>query len=148
LNDAGATVTYRQALSQARTAGDAGIEASAAIGLAQLLINQGARIEGGQMLQEGAAAARRLGPRGATLARRADELLAAMAMTEPAAPSAPRRPWLVDIDDRERQPAPGALATEQTEGEQANEPEATSTADEGRDTPNDAVYRETTLPPL
>ena len=148
LNDASATVTYRQALSQARAAGDAGIEARAAIGLGQFLINQGARIEGGQMLQEGAAAARRLGPRGATLARRADDLLATMSTSEPATPSASRRPRLVDIDDRARQTASTAPAIDQSESARATEPDVSAADDEGQDAPNDAVYRETTLPPL
>jgi hypothetical protein len=145
LNDAAATVTYRHALSQARTAGDAGIEASAAIGLGQLLLNQGARIEGGQMLQEAAAAARRLGPRGAALVRRADELLITMGPIETGAPSTPRRPRLVEIDDRARPSASVSPPPESPEAASTSEP---ATSDEGADRPNDAVYRETTLPPL
>src|SRR5215207_4174529 len=82
LKDPGAAVTYRRALNQARAGSDPAGEAQAALGLGQMLINQGARAEGSQMLHEAGAAARRIGAREASLARRADELLAGIGPLE------------------------------------------------------------------
>lgn len=133
LNDPGAQSTFRKALGQARTAGDAAAEANAALGLGQLLAAQGARVEGGQMLQEAAAAARRMGPRGVALARRADELLLSMGPIE----ASPRRtaelPRRVEI-----------ARTAETTPEESAAPPPTENPDRG----GDAVFRETTLPPL
>lgn len=134
LNDTGAQATYRKALGHARSAGDAAAEANAALGLGQLLVAQGARVEGGQMLQEAAAAARRMGPRGAAIARRADELLINMGPIE----AVPRRtadlPRRVEI----------ARTPEPTDDENVTSPPPTDNGDGG----GDAVFRETTLPPL
>ncbi|MDF3043474.1 MAG: hypothetical protein K0Q71_6180, partial [Thermomicrobiales bacterium] len=91
LNDPAATTTYRRALSQARTASDVASEAQAAFGLGQLLVREGARVEGSQMLQEAGAAARRMGARGQQLARRADDLLAGIGPLEPPPSRPPRR---------------------------------------------------------
>lgn len=133
LNDSGAQSTFRKALGQARAAGDAAAEANAAIGLGQLLIAQGARVEGGQMLQEASAAARRMGPRGVSIARHADELLINMGPIE----ASPRRtadlPRRVEIA-RTTEPAP--------------EESVTPPPTEGGESGGDAVFRETTLPPL
>lgn len=134
LNDTSAQSTYRKALGQARAAGDAAAEAHAALGLGQLLVTQGARVEGGQMLQEAAVAARRMGPRGASLARRADEILVSMGPIEAATASLrtvelPRRPETPRVPD--------------TVGDEG----ATPPPDSG-DAGGDAVFRETTLPPL
>jgi hypothetical protein len=139
LGDPAALATYRRALNQARTAGDATGEANAALGLGQLLLQQGARVEGGQMLQEAAAAARRMGPRGVTLARRADDLLANMGPLEVSRPP-------IERPSRRREPAT----------ERETRPEAATAAADAETTPadspqspsRDAVYRETTLPPL
>ena len=87
LKDPAAAVTYRRALNQARAGGDPAGEAQAALGLGQMLINQGARVEGSQMLHEASAAARRMGARGASLARRADDLLAGIGPLEPSRPA-------------------------------------------------------------
>jgi tetratricopeptide (TPR) repeat protein len=133
LNDSGAQSTFRKALGHARAAGDAAAEANAALGLGQLLAAQGARVEGGQMLQEAAAAARRMGPRGVALARRADEVLISMGPIE----ASPRRtaelPRRVEIA-RPAETTPEAGVT----------PPPTENPDGG----GDAVFRETTLPPL
>ncbi len=133
LNDSGAQSTFRKALGQARAAGDAAVEANASLGLGQLLISQGARVEGGQMLQEAAAAARRMGPRGVSIARHADDLLISMGPIE----ASPRRiaemPRRVEIA-RATEPAPEENVT----------PPPTESSDGG----GDAVFRETTLPPL
>jgi tetratricopeptide (TPR) repeat protein len=139
LNDPSATVTYRRAMNQARAASDPGGEANAALGLGQLLLAQGARAEGSQMLQEAAAAARRLGPRGASLVRRADDLLAGIGPLEPrtaatARPSRTRRPAV----EAERRVEPAAEVSEPEVP-----PAETTPAPTG-----DAVFRETTLPPL
>src|ERR671916_512924 len=94
LKDPAAAVTYRRALNQARAGSDPAGEAHAALGLGQMLLNQGARVEGSQMLQEAGAAARRMGAKGASLARRADDLLAGIGPLEsvrPATASAPHR---------------------------------------------------------
>jgi tetratricopeptide (TPR) repeat protein len=140
LNDPAAIATYRRAVSQARAANDPAAEANAALGLGQVLVSQGARVEGGQMLQEAAAAARRMGRRGAPLVRRADDLLAGIGPLEPAATPAAR-------PARRRPPA----AVEEPRPEpavEASEPEISPPPDATEGSPSDAVYRETTLPPL
>ena len=133
LNDPGAQPTFRKALGQARAAGDAAAEANAALGLGRLLIAQGARVEGGQMLQEAAAAARRMGQRGTAIARQADELLISMGPIE----ASPRRtaelPRRVEI---ERTPEPSPME------------EVTPPPPDAGESGGDAVFRETTLPPL
>ena len=139
ISDSAATTTYRRALSQAKAAGDAAGEAHAGLGLGQLLIAQGARVEGSQMLQEAVAAARRMGPRGTNLARRADDVLTGLGPLEPLTQSA-RRPSRRREVAAEREPlapplldagAPGVTPAEPTPG-----------------TSRDAVFGETTLPPL
>ena len=137
LNDPAAMVTYRRAVNQARTANDAASEANAALGLGQLLIAQGARVEGSQMLQEAAAAARRIGPRGANLARRADDLLTGLGPVEPVAAARPSRP----------RPRPSEEPARVEPTTEISEPEAPP-ADAAPGTSGDAVFRETTLPPL
>ena len=132
LNDPAAAVTYRRALSQARGASDAAGEAQAALGLGQLLLQQGARVEGSQMLQEAGAAARRMGARGQSLARRADDLMAGIGPLEPA----PRR-----RESAAARPARTASATETVDPE-------TTPAEPTAGSPGDSVFRETTLPPL
>ena len=86
------------------------------------------------MLQEAAAAARRMGPRGAAIARRADELLINMGPIE----AVPRRtadlPRRVEI----------ARTPEPADEERVTSPPPTDAGDGG----GDAVFRETTLPPL
>ncbi|MCA9877124.1 MAG: tetratricopeptide repeat protein, partial [Thermomicrobiales bacterium] len=134
LNDTSAQLTYRKALGQARVAGDAAAEANAALGLGQLLVTQGARVEGGQMLQEAAAAARRMGPRGASIARRADEILVSMGPIEAATAS-------LRTVELPRRPETPRVAEGMTE-------EGASPPPDGSDTGGDAVFRETTLPPL
>ena len=133
LNDPGAQPTFRKALGQARAAGDAAAEANAALGLGRLLIAQGARVEGGQMLQEAAAAARRMGQRGTAIVRQADELLISMGPLE----ASPRRtaelPRRVEI---ERTPEPAPIE------------EVTPPPPDAGESGGDAVFRETTLPPL
>lgn len=144
LSDPAASATYRRALGHAKAASDAGAEANAALGLGQILLAQGARVEGSQMLQEAAAAARRMGSRGEALARRADNLLLGIGPLEPAAASRPRR-RMVDMDEPLRQPA-----TETTRADiatEASDPGA-SAAEATPEASRDAVYRETTLPPL
>ncbi len=136
LNDPAATTTYRRALSQARTASDAASEAQAAFGLGQLLVREGARVEGSQMLQEAGAAARRMGARGQQLARRADDLLAGIGPLEPPPSRLPRR----------REPTP-ERATRTETGTRTAEPDI-SPAEPGQEPGGDAVFRETTLPPL
>ncbi len=145
LNDPAAAVTYRRALGHARSASDAGAEANSALGLGQLLLAQGARVEGSQMLQEAAAAARRMGPRGESMARRADDLLLGLGPLEPAA-SRPRRPRVIDMDEGRRPSVAEEPDRTGTAAESQDlEPETESNASE---TARDAVYRETTLPPL
>lgn len=136
LNDAGATTTYRRALSQARTAQDAPSEAQAALGLGQLLLRQGARVEGSQMLQQAGAAARRMGARGQQLARRADDLLAGIGSMEPAS----SRPARQRETAAARQPRVEIAP-------QPDEPDITP-AEPGQEGSGDSVFRETTLPPL
>jgi tetratricopeptide (TPR) repeat protein len=136
LNDPAATATYRRALTQARTASDAASEAQAALGLGQLLVRQGARVEGSQMLQEAGAAARRMGSRGQQLARRADDLLAGIGPLEPP-PSRPPR----------RREAAAERAPRVETGTRTAEPDITP-AEPGQEPGGDSVFRETTLPPL
>jgi tetratricopeptide (TPR) repeat protein len=136
LNNAAASTTYRRALAQARTASDAASEAQAALGLGQLLLRQGARVEGSQMLQEAGAAARRMGVRGQQLSRRADDLLAGIGPMEPPPSRAPRR----RESAAEREPRVD-VATRTTEAE-------VTPADAQQEPSGDAVFRETTLPPL
>ena len=131
LNDSGAQSTFRKALGQARAAGDAAAEANAALGLGQLLIGQGARVEGGQMLQEASAAARRMGQRGSTIARQADQLLINMGPIE----ATPRR--TTDVSRR----VEIARTAEPAPEESVTPPPETGNG-------GDAVFRETTLPPL
>ena len=138
LSDPTATTTYRRALQQARTASDAAGEAQSALGLGQLLVTQGARVEGSQMLQEAAAAARRMGARGANLARRADEILLTLGPLEPPRPASVRSTGRSATGARE------ATALESTES--GGPP--TSPVDSASNTSRDAVFRETTLPPL
>ena len=133
LNDPGAQSTFRKALGQARAAGDASAEANAALGLGQLLAAQGARVEGGQMLQEAAAAARRMGPRGTYLARRADDLLISMGPIE----ASPRR--TAELPRRVEIARPAETAPEE---------EVTPPPPDNQEGGGDAVFRETTLPPL
>jgi tetratricopeptide (TPR) repeat protein len=138
INDPAAVGTYRRALSQARAASDTASEAQAALGLGQLMIGQGARAEAGQMLQEAASAARRLGARGATTAKRAEELLGGIDLL-PSTSAASRR------ERTGRGTTSSAVRTEPAAG--APETGAT-TGDSGSASTGDAVYRETTLPPL
>ena len=91
------------------------------------------------MLHEAGAAARRMGARGASLARRADNLLAGIGPLEPsrtAATSPSQRREAVA--QRELRGEPG---TEVTEAE-------LPPAESGSESSGDAVFRETTLPPL
>jgi tetratricopeptide (TPR) repeat protein len=138
LKDPAAAVTYRRALNQARAGSDPAGEAQAALGLGQMLINQGARVEGSQMLHEAGAAARRMGARGSSLARRADDLLAGIGPLEPSRPatSSPlhRREA---VSQREPRIESGTEVTD-------TEPPANSASESS----GDAVFRETTLPPL
>jgi tetratricopeptide (TPR) repeat protein len=139
LKDPTAAVTYRRALNQARIAGDPTGEAHAALGLGQMLLNQDARVEGSQMLQEAGAAARRMGAKGASLARRADDLLAGIGPLAPSRTSA-------DRPSRRREPGPEPAPHTETGTEVAEvEPHAADTTPAGS---GDAVFRETTLPPL
>ena len=91
------------------------------------------------MLHEASAAARRMGARGASLARRADDLLAGIGPLEPTRPAmtspAQRREA---VAQREPRIEPGTEVTE------AEPPPAES----GSGGSGDAVFRETTLPPL
>jgi tetratricopeptide (TPR) repeat protein len=136
LGDAAAASTYRRALNQARAAQDAPTEAQAALGLGQLLLRQGARVEGSQTLHEAVAAARSMGARGQQLARRAEDLLSGVGSMEPLvsrrerrSEAATERQPTIEIETRtaEPDPAPGEPSQEGS---------------------GDAVYRETTLPPL
>jgi hypothetical protein len=85
------------------------------------------------MLQEASAAARRLGQRGVAIARHADELLINMGPIE----ASPRRtaeiPRRIEIG-RSTEPGP--------------EENVTPPPAESGDAGGDAVFRETTLPPL
>jgi tetratricopeptide (TPR) repeat protein len=138
LNDPGAAVTYRRALNQSRSANDLAGEANAALGLGQLLLAQGARVEGSQMLQEATAAARRMGARGTSIARKADDLLVGIGPLEPAASASGRTP------------RPRPMPSEQPVvdvGAPVRDPEAPE-LDSGSGSSRDDVYRETTLPPL
>ncbi len=139
LKDPAAAVTYRRALNQARIVSDPAGEAHAALGLGQMLLNQGARVEGSQMLQEAGAAARRMGAKGTSLARRADDLLVGIGPLEPSRPAA-------DRPSRRREPAaePERRVDVGTDVAEA-EPPAADTTPGGS---GDAVFRETTLPPL
>jgi tetratricopeptide (TPR) repeat protein len=139
LKDPAAAVTYRRALNQARAGSDPAGEAQAALGLGQMLINQGARVEGSQMLHEAVAAARRMGARGASLARRAEDLLAGIGPLEPSQPA-------MAASSHRREAAPrreprGEPGTEVAEAEP-------HPAESGSENSGDAVFRETTLPPL
>ncbi|MBA2597032.1 MAG: tetratricopeptide repeat protein [Chloroflexota bacterium] len=136
LNDPAAAVTYRRALNQARSAGDAAGEAQAALGLGQLLLQQGARVEGSQMLQEAGAAARRLGARGQNLARRADDLIAGIGSLDPTPSRSARR-----REPATEQPVRTETATETVAP-------ATTPVDAAPEGSGDSVFRETTLPPL
>jgi tetratricopeptide (TPR) repeat protein len=137
INDPAALATYRRALAQAKSASDHAGEAHAALGLGQLLVNQGARIEGSQMLQEASAAARRMGAKGSAIAKRADEILSAVGPLE--LPPIPERPSR-RRDAAERQSRPATA-------EEPPASEITPAAEQPRRDPRDAVYRETTLPP-
>jgi len=139
LKDPAAAVTYRRALNQARAGSDPAGEAQAALGLGQMLINQGARVEGSQMLHEAVAAARRMGARGASLARRAEDLLAGIGPLEPSQPAMAASSHRREVAPR-REPRvePG---TEVAEAEP-------HPAESGSENSGDAVFRETTLPPL
>ncbi len=138
LNDPAATVTYQRALIQARSAGDLAGVATSALGLGQLLLTQGARVEGGQMLQEAAAAARRMGSRGAGMLRRADELIAGLGpMGSEAARKRPERARVIPTAER-----PTAISPAETSA-----PDVTP-ANPAQGSSRDDVYRETTLPPL
>lgn len=139
LNDTAAAVTYRRALSQAKSAGDLGAEANTALGLGQLLLQQGARVEGSQMLQEAAAAARRMGPRGTSLVRRADDLLAGIGPLETLPTGSPRAARSRTTADERRRVLPVPEAPEQ---------EITPPLEAAGGESGDAVFRETTLPPL
>jgi hypothetical protein len=114
----------------------AGGEATAALGLGPLLLQQGARAEGSQMLQEAANAARRMGPRGADLARRADQMLVSAGLPEPEAASTRAA--------RSRRPREEPRRTE-ADGEASPEE---SSSEPPPETGRDSVFRETTLPPL
>jgi len=139
LKDPAAAVTYRRALNQARAGSDPAGEAQAALGLGQMLINQGARVEGSQMLHEASAAARRSGARGVSLARRVDDLLAGIGPLEPSRPATAtgshRREAAAQREPRVETPP------EVTEAEPPP-------ADSASESSSDAVFRETTLPPL
>jgi hypothetical protein len=91
------------------------------------------------MLHEAGAAARRIGARGASLARRADDLLAGIGPLEPSRPAttipAHRREAAAQ---RETRIEPGSDLTD------AEPPPADSASESA----GDAVFRETTLPPL
>jgi tetratricopeptide (TPR) repeat protein len=138
LKDPAAGVMYRRALDQARAAGDPAGEAQAALGLGQMLITQGSRVEGSQMLHEAVAAARRMGARGASLARRADDLLAGIGPLEPSRPTAETGFHRREAPQREPRVEAG---TEVTEAE-------ATPAESRSESSGDAVFRETTLPPL
>jgi tetratricopeptide (TPR) repeat protein len=138
-NDPAAVTSYRRALNQARAVDDAGGEAYAAIGLGQILLHQGSRVEGGRILQEAASAARRMGPRGAKLARQADDLLAA------AGPVA-TTPAALTHATRERPPSTGSQRPRGEKG--AATEDRASPAEQSTSAAGEAVFRETTLPPL
>jgi tetratricopeptide (TPR) repeat protein len=139
LKDPAAAVTYRRALNQARAGSDPAGEAQAALGLGQMLINQGARVEGSQMLHEAGAAARRMGARGSSLARRADDLLAGIGPLEPSRPATASPSHRREaVSQREPRIEPGTEVTD------AEPPPANSASESS----GDAVFRETTLPPL
>jgi tetratricopeptide (TPR) repeat protein len=139
LKDPAAAVTYRRALNQARAGSDPAGEAQAALGLGQMLINQGARVEGSQMLHEAGAAARRMGARGSSLARRADDLLAGIGPLEPSRPATASPSHRREaVSQREPRIEPGTEVTD------AEPPPANSASESSRD----PVFRETTLPPL
>jgi tetratricopeptide (TPR) repeat protein len=136
--DPAAVTTYRRAVQEARAAGDATTEAHASLGLGQALVAQGARGEAGQILQEAAAAARRMGPRGVNLARRADDILTNLGPLEPVTPAVRRAARARAGAERRSLPA---SATETAV------PSVTP-AESNRGSPGDAVYGESTLPPL
>lgn len=139
LNDPAAVVTYRRALTQARATGDAISEANTALGLGQLLLAQGARVEGSQMLQEASAAARRMGARGASLARRADDLLVGLGPLESTAQPTSRT---------RTERASRVETTPAVEARPQRSDESLPLADAPGEPNGDAVFRETTLPPL
>ena len=141
LDDPAAAVTYRRSVTQARASGDAAAEAHAALGLGQLLLQQDARVEGGQMLQEAAAAARRMGPRGATLARRVDEFLAGIGPLDIAPPASARPARRREPESEIERAARSRPPTAASEAE-------TTPADTHQEDSRDAMFRETTLPPL
>jgi hypothetical protein len=91
------------------------------------------------MLHEASAAARRLGARGASLARRADDLLAGIGPLEPSRPTTTTSSHRRDAAPQ-REPRVGT-STDLTEAEP---PPAESVSESS----GDAVFRETTLPPL
>jgi tetratricopeptide (TPR) repeat protein len=136
IGDSAAVATYRRAVNQARSASDAAAEAHASLGLGQLLVGQGARVEGSQMLQEAAAAARRMGSRGHALARRADELVMSIGPVD--LPPVGERPA------RRREPATRPSRSER--GADMLDAGTTPAEESPRDS-RDAVYRESTLPP-
>jgi hypothetical protein len=90
------------------------------------------------MLQEAAAAARRIGAKGASLARRAEDLLAGLGPIEPAVPVSPRTSRRRESAEREPR---AAAPVEVTEDE-------TTPAEPAQGSSGDSVFRETTLPPL
>ncbi|MDF2758615.1 MAG: repeat-containing protein [Thermomicrobiales bacterium] len=139
LKDPAAAVTYRRALNQARAGSDPAGEAQAALGLGQMLINQGARVEGSQMLHEASAAARRIGARGANLARRAEDLLAGIGPLEPSRPATAAGSHSREAPTQ-RQPRV-ETSTDVTDAEPGP-------AEHPSESSGDAVFRETTLPPL
>jgi hypothetical protein len=139
LNDPAAATTYRRALTQARAVKDAAGEVHAALGLGQVLLQQGSRVEGSQMLQEAAAVARRMGARGGSLARRAEELMAGIGPLEPP-PTVTMRPA------RRREPATAEMERAEPGVEVVDD--GTTPAATTQDGSRDAIFRETTLPPL
>ena len=91
------------------------------------------------MLHEASAAARRMGARGASLARRADDLLAGIGPLETSRPAAVSPAHRREAAaQREPRVEPGTEVTD------AEPPPAESASESS----GDAVFRETTLPPL
>jgi hypothetical protein len=91
------------------------------------------------MLHEASAAARRIGARGASLARRADDLLAGIGPLEPSRPATATGSHRREAT-AQREPRVGT-GTDVTDAE----PPPAESASESS---GDAVFRETTLPPL
>ena len=138
LKDPAAAVTYRRALNQARAGSDPAGEAQAALGLGQMLINQGARAEGSQMLHEAGAAAaphRRPGESGAS-GRRSAGRDCPLESSRPATTS-----------PAHRREAPAQRETRIEPGSDVTDAEPPP-ADSASESAGDAVFRETTLPPL